>query len=63
MAKEVNKIEEFNLFDTKAREEIDTLREQYKDITKNKVDKTNLEYINVLDLGIAPKVNFDNVKE
>lgn len=33
---------------------------QFKDITKNKVDKTNLEYINVLDLGIAPKVNFDN---
>ena len=60
MAKEVNKIEEFNLFDTKAREDIKKLSSQFKDITKNKVDKTNLEYINVLDLGIAPKVNFDN---
>lgn len=42
---------------TKKFEEISS---QFKDITKNKVDKTNLEYINVLDLGIAPKVNFDN---
>ncbi|UVX98877.1 MAG: hypothetical protein [Bacteriophage sp.] len=46
--------------DSKAREDIETLNLQFKDITKNKVDKTNLEYINVLDLGIAPKVNFDN---
>ena len=32
MAKEVNKIEEFNLFDTKAREDIKKLSSQYKDI-------------------------------
>lgn len=34
MAKEVNKIEEFNLFDTKAREDIEKLSSQYKDIAK-----------------------------
>lgn len=39
---------------------VNEVNSQLKDITKNKVDKTNLEYINVLDLGIAPKVNFDN---
>lgn len=43
--------------ETYSKSQIDS---QFKDITKNKVDKTNLEYINVLDLGIAPKVNFDN---
>lgn len=32
MAKEVNKIEEFNLFDTKAREDIKKLSSQFKDI-------------------------------
>ena len=35
MAKEVNKIEEFNLFDTKAREDIKKLSSQYKDIANN----------------------------
>lgn len=34
MAKEVNQIEEFNLHDTKAREEIKKLSSQYKDIAK-----------------------------
>lgn len=34
MAKEVNKIEEFNLFDTKAREDIKKLSSQFKDIAK-----------------------------
>lgn len=34
MAKEVNKIEEFNLFDTKAREDIKKLSSQLKDIAK-----------------------------
>lgn len=38
MAKEVNKIEEFNLFDTKAREDIKKLSSQFKDIV-DKVDK------------------------
>lgn len=35
MAKEVNQIEEFNLHDTKAREEIKKLSSQYKDIANN----------------------------
>lgn len=35
MAKEVNKIEEFNLFDTKAREDIKKLSSQFKDIANN----------------------------
>lgn len=52
-----------NSLETTSKEVVGAINEvnsQFKDITKNKVDKTNLEYINVLDLGIAPKVNFDN---
>lgn len=41
MAKEVNKIEEFNLFDTKAREDIKKLSSQYKDIAK-KIESGNI---------------------
>lgn len=39
---------------------IKELNTQYKDIVKNKANKTDLDYINVLDLGIKPKANFDN---
>lgn len=39
MAKEVNKIEEFNLFDTKAREDIEKLSSQYKDIANYSLEK------------------------
>lgn len=33
---------------------------QYKDIVNTKMDKNDLDYINVLDLGIKPEANFDN---
>lgn len=39
MAKEVNKIEEFNLFDTKAREDIKKLSSQFKDIANLSLTK------------------------
>ena len=46
MAKEVNKIEEFNLFDTKAREDIEKLSSQYKDIANLfSTEQTNSSFI------------------
>ncbi|MDU2692807.1 MAG: hypothetical protein E7C39_01610 [Intestinibacter bartlettii] len=45
MAKEVNKIEEFNLFDTKAREDIEKLKNERLDLEINP-DTNNLHIIN-----------------
>lgn len=45
MAKEVNKIEEFNLFDTKAREDIKKLSSQFKDIAKKTIVEGNKIYL------------------
>lgn len=39
---------------------INEVNAQYKDIANNKADKNDLDYINVLDLGIKPEANFDN---
>lgn len=43
MAKEVNKIEEFNLFDTKAREDIKKLSSQFKDIANQQPTDLSLD--------------------
>ncbi|WP_418775945.1 hypothetical protein, partial [Intestinibacter bartlettii] len=64
MVKEVNKIEEFNLFDTKAREDIKKLSSQFKDIANLSLalGKDGLLYIKKQDgtlIGTGVKVNND----
>lgn len=55
MAKEVNKIEEFNLFDTKAREDIEKLSSQYKDIAKQ-ISASNVAIKDIFANNELPRI-------
>lgn len=60
MAKEVNKIEEFNLFDTKAREDIKKLSSQFKDIANELGRDSNS---NPIDMGTTATTIRGAIKE
>ena len=62
MAKEVNQIEEFNLHDTKAREEIKKLSSQYKEIAnlKNSTNVVDLKKYNITQADYTTPFTVEN---